>query len=250
VGVTDYCDYPPEARTKEKLGLPMSPNLERLVVLRPDLVLVPFGVPQEVLDRLTELRVAYLGLNPHTLADALSWMRRIGQVAGIAVHAETVVGRLEARVAAVTEKTAGLTEKEKPTVLLVFWTDPLMSFGPDTFGDDLIRLAGGRNFTGKAAQPYPVVNWEVVVRRDPDVILLTGHTGEEQPSLEQEPGWTQLKAVRTSQVHTFSDGDLITVPGPRLVDGLEQMARWLHPELCGRKGREGEGGGMQEKVGK
>lgn len=231
VGVTNFCDDPPEAQKKEKLGDPLSPSLERLVMLGPDLVLVPFGTPREFLDRLTALQIPYLGQDPHSLAEVLAWMRRIGRVAGIPVPAEKVVRPLEARVAAVTKKTSRLSEKDRPTTLLVYWADPLMSFGPHTFGDDLIRLAGGRNLMAEAQSPYPVVNWEMVMERDPEVILLTGHTGKQHLSLQKMPGWMQLQAVRKGRVYQFPDGDLVTVPGPRLVDGLEQMARWLHPKL-------------------
>jgi len=235
VGVTDFCDYPPEAQKKERLGEPLSPSLERLVLLSPDLVLVPFGTPREFLDRLTGLKIPYLGQNPHTLAETLAWMRRIGQVAGVPAQAEQVVQALEKRVAAVRKKTARLAEQDRPLTFVVYWTDPLMSFGPHTFGDDLIRLAGGRNLMGQAASGYPVVNWEMVLAHDPDVILWASHTGQPHPLLDRKPGWAHLKAVRTGRVHRFPDGDLITVPGPRLVDGLEQMARWLHPRLFGKE---------------
>lgn len=231
VGVTTFCDYPPEAQKKTKVGEPLSPNLERLLMLHPDLVLVPFGTPREFLERMEALKIPYLGQDPHTLEETLAWMRRIGQVAGLPAQAEKVVQALERRVAAVRQQTSRLPQKDRPVTLLVYWTDPLMSFGPHTFGDDLIRLAGGRNLMGQATSAYPVVNWETVLQSDPEVILLTGHTGKQQLSLQKMPGWTQLQAVRRGRVYEFSDGDLVTVPGPRLVDGLEQMARWLHPRL-------------------
>jgi len=229
VGVSEYCEYPPEAREKPQVGGPATPNLERLVALKPDLVLAARIVPLEVLRQLDEMGLPNLAFDPRTLSDVLAHLRLIGRVAGIPQRAEALVTRLEQRVEAIVSHTQALPQAARPTVLLVFWSEPLMGYGPGSFGDDLICLAGGRNLLADAKQPYPVVNWELVVERNPEVILLAQPTGTS--SLESQPGWSQLRAVRTGRVHSFPDPNVVLVPGPRLVDALEQMAHWLHPNL-------------------
>jgi iron complex transport system substrate-binding protein len=135
------------------------------------------------------------------------------------------------RVERVRRAVTGVPAAERPRVFYQVWDRPLMTAGPESFVGELIETAGGRNVFADVGSLYPRVSPEAVIRRDPDVILAPDHHGEPVSAemLAARPGWEAIRAVRRRRVHTI-DGDLVSRPGPRLVQGLEIIARLLHPE--------------------
>ena len=229
VGVTDFCDYPPEARRKARVGDMLAPNLEILVSLRPDLVVATrSGNREETFDQLKRLGLpVYLVDEPPSITDLLRLVDGLGQLTGRRVAAAAVAAGLERRIAAVRERVAG---RPHPRVLYVLWPEPLIVPGRGSLVSELIASAGGDSVTADQGQGYPRMSLEAAVGRAPEVIILARHGGGTGPAAREQ--WQRLEslpAIRNGRLHA-ADGDLLHRYGPRVVDGLELLARLIHPE--------------------
>ncbi|MGE5377974.1 MAG: ABC transporter substrate-binding protein [Bacteroidota bacterium] len=234
VGRDEFADYPPEAKSIQSVGGSMGEySTEAIVALKPDLVLAAEINPPELVKQLEDLglKVYYLK-NPNTLEEMYVNLGIVGQLTGHDVN--DLVKSLKDRVSAVDEKIKSVTDK--PVVFYeIDATDPNKpyTYGPGTFGDLLISRAGGVNLATAAGitDPYPQVSLEQVVAANPGVIVLGDSMwGVTADAVKARPGWGDLAAVTNNQIHPFDD-NLVSRPGPRLVDGLEQLAKLLHPEL-------------------
>lgn len=229
VGVSNFCQFPPAARTKEKIGDYAHPSLEKIVALKPDLVIgLAEGELRSLIGRLTELKVPVYISNPGNVAEIIYSIRRISKLTGAMEKGLEIAAEIEKKVKQIQEKVAGLPQ---PRVLHLLNFDPLISAGKGTFIHDLIRLAGGRNLAESAAGKYPRLSLEEVLAMDPEVILLASMKSAD-PLLEQRQWWKKWKtisAVRQGRVYVL-ESDLIHRPSPRIVIGLEEVARALHPE--------------------
>jgi iron complex transport system substrate-binding protein len=236
IGRDDFSDYPAEANPLPKVGGSMGNySLEQIAALKPDLILAAqINTPEQVkaLENLG-LTVYYLN-NPTTIEEMYTNLETVASLTGHEAEAVALIESLKARVAAVDAKVTGLTDA--PVVFYeVDATDPAKPYtaGKGTFIDQLIVRAGGINFTSaaKITDPYPQVGVEQIVATNPDMVLLGDSLwGVTVESVGQRPGWETLKAVTEGKVFPFDD-NLVSRPGPRLVDGLEALAKLLHPEL-------------------
>jgi iron complex transport system substrate-binding protein len=229
VGVTTYCQYPPEALKIEKIGGYINPSLERIVALRPDLVVgIAEGDLRTFVDKLTALKIPVYIANPRTALDVLISIRKIGEVAFAPEPAREIVRSMEEKIQSIRDKVQG---RPRPRVLHILDFNPLISAGKGTFVDDLIRLAGGRNVAETAAGKYPRFSMEEVLVQDPEVILLSSMKSRD-PLVKQRRWWERWKtisAVKHGRIFVL-DSDLIHRPSPRMGEGLEQVARAIHPE--------------------
>lgn len=235
IGRDDFSDYPPEAAAIPSIGsLYPSVNSEAIVALQPDLVLAAGITSPEDVQRLADLGLTVYSSRVNTgLDDVYADILDLGQLVGRAGEAEAIVADMRARVDAVTTKTSTLAEK--PTVfyeLDATETSKPWTAGPNTFLSQLISMAGGTNAGDIAADQYAQLSLEQLVAQDPAVIILGSATyGGQTPELvAARAGWEGLSAVANGTVYTFDD-NLVSRPGPRVVDGLEQLARLIHPEL-------------------
>jgi iron complex transport system substrate-binding protein len=234
VGRDEFSDYPEEAKAVDTVGGSMGQySSEAIVALEPDLVLAAEINPPELVKQLEDLGLTvYYLKNPLTLEEMYANLEIVGELTGQDVV--PLVDSLQARVAAVDEKIATVTESP----VLFYEIDASdaskpFTYGPGTFGDLLIARAGGTNFSTEAGitDPYPQVSLEQIVATDPDLIILGDSMwGVTAESVKGRAGWENISAVREDQIFPFDD-NLVSRPGPRLVDGLEQLAKLLHPEL-------------------
>ena len=228
VGVTDFCDYPPAARAKPSVGGMVNPNLEAIVALRPDLVIATTeGNREETFTQLKRLGVPTYLVAAHRVSDVTDLIARLGALTGSQHAAAPLLRRLEQRVAAVARAVAPLPH---PRVLYVLWPEPLIVPGREALVTELIRLAGGQSVTADEADAYPRLSLESAVARAPEVILLANHGANTGPIDEER--WrrlTSLPAIRAGRLHRVN-GNLLHRYGPRVVDGLELLARAIHPE--------------------
>jgi len=228
IGVTTFCDFPAEAQTKEKIGDTMRPNLERIIALKPDLVLVSTASQLETLTRrLDELKIPVYVTNPRTIAEVVASIRALGEITGATARATEITAEMERRINAVRQRVAGLP---KPRVLYALQNNPLIAAGRNTFINDLINLAGGQSISGEETTDYPQFSRETVVARAPEVIVASeshGHVLVDLDTLRRD--FAVTPAVRQNRIEVVTT-DLIDRPGPRIVDGLEQMMHALHPE--------------------
>ncbi|MGD0265148.1 MAG: cobalamin-binding protein [Candidatus Methylomirabilota bacterium] len=235
VGVTDFCDYPPEARSKPRVGGPMTPDLERVVRARPDLALATAdGNPRETLAQLARLHIPVFAVKAEGYAGILGSAEAVGRALRAEREAAALVQDIQDRVAAIRRAVA---HRVRPRVLYLVWTDPLIAAGPATYIHDLIEMAGGENVVRERSVPYPRLNWEEVVGAAPEVILVASHRdGPDRPSIgEVWRGWPSVPAVRSGRIIAVP-GDTIHRPGPRVAEGVERLARAIHPEVFTRIG--------------
>ena len=239
VGVTEFCDYPDAAKEKPKVGgfSPDQWNEEKILELEPDLVVVSGGIQTESVETLEKRGLTVFVLDPKSINDVLASIDTLGELTGHDDEAQELTDDMQARVEAVTEKTAGISEDERRRTFLVVWHDSLYTVAGATLETELIEKAGGVNIADATGQEgFCVIDLEVVIDQDPEVIIAyTGHGSSKDDPLNWVRSEDRLAGVsarvdnRTHQIDT----NLIGRAGPRIVDALEELARYIHPELFG-----------------
>jgi iron complex transport system substrate-binding protein len=229
VGDTDYCDFPPEAQQKTKVGGAVNPSLEAIAALRPDLVLVTKNLNRlETVNALDSLGIPSYATDPHTVEAIIGSTERLADLLG-APETGTALGKdMERRIAAIKERVAALPLR---SVLFVVWTEPLISIGKNTFIADALQHAGAVSVI-ESSQNWPHVNLEEVVRLQPEFLVFAeahpdnaAHTTD---TLADLPGWRILDAVKHRRFAVISDA--VNRPAPRIASAIEELARQLHPE--------------------
>jgi iron complex transport system substrate-binding protein len=228
VGDTDFCDYPPEAKRKTHIGGPVNPNIEAIAALHPDLVVATREINRpDSVHSLERLGIAVYATDPQTVVQVLTSTERLGQLLGAGDAGRLLVANLRQRLGEVGRRLAGLPAKN---VLMVVWLDPVISVGRNTFLDDALRRAGARSVID-SPQSWPTIDLEQVVHLQPEYLIISNDNGKqvqrELAELHERPGWRRLGAVRNRRFIVLSEA--ISHPSPRLVDGIEQLARALYP---------------------
>lgn len=234
VGVTEYCNYPPAARSKPKIGGIVNPSVERILAQRPQLVLGMRLNPKPVLRAISRAGVPTYAAEPRSVEEVMTTIATIGALTGRRQDAERLVKSLRSRLAAVAHK---IQKLPRPTVMFLCSQDPLWVAGADTFPDHAVRLAGGRN-AASDVKGYKQYDAEMLLARDPDVILLTSmEGGKDEAQLRafiERPSMRGLSAVRKRRVHVIN-ADIVDRAGPRIVEAIEQLAPKLHPQAFKRR---------------
>ena len=235
VGVTDWCDYPPEALEKDSIGDFYPPNIEAIVAMEPDLVVAANIHKDEYVPQMESLGLKVIVLDPKTVDEVIDAIAIAGEATGTEDAASQLAEDMQARIDDVQSLVSGLSEEEIPRVFYVIWHDPLMTVGNDTLQDEVIQLAGGQNIFDDLSG-YPVVDLETILDRDPQVIIVgSGHDVEQDATfqwVQNEARLRDTEAAREGMIFKI-DADLVDRPGPRIVDGIEEMLRLIHPELAG-----------------
>ncbi len=235
VGVTNYCNWPPEARRKPRIGDYATPDIEKIASLAPDLVVAERLHYNLVIPALERVGLKVIGLDPLSVADVLASVELLGRATGAEAAAKALEESMQARidrVGALLARQKGATSR--PAVFYLIWHDPLFTAGGDTLQGELIERAGGRNIFGKLAG-YPQVSLEAVLAAQPQLILVgAGHEESgESPVMTwalREPRLKGTPAARAGRILPI-DADLVSRGGPRVVDALERLLRLIHPEL-------------------
>jgi iron complex transport system substrate-binding protein len=232
--VTDkYSDYPAANQSKAKLDTYPKPNVEQIVALKPDLI-VSLAEGDDFFQQMDAQKIPVLRIFPKTFDATLADIELLGQVTGTLDQAKRITGDMREREAVVVAKT-----KNAPKVTLLYEldaSDPTKPFvaGPQGFYGGLIPLAGGKNVFDDLDSSAAQVSSEQIVARNPSTIILGDSLVPYNPQtpamVRGRPGWSQIDAVKNNRIYVLNDS-LLSRPGPRLIDGLEQMAKLLHPEL-------------------
>lgn len=228
VGVDDYSDFPEEVQSLPKVGS-WTLNVEAIVGLEPDLVACSDLVPKQQLDMIANQSIPYFIFATRTMEDVFKDIRLAGVLTGHMSEAEEVATELEARVKAVTDLTLA-PGVSKPDVYIEYY--PLWTYGPGSFGDNMIALAGAVNIAHDAANEYPELTSEFIIASDPDIIIYTVGvmTTTNATEISGREGWDQITAVAEGEIYSIDD-NLMSRYGPRIVEGLEELAKLIHPEL-------------------
>ncbi|HLY75336.1 MAG TPA: helical backbone metal receptor [Planctomycetota bacterium] len=209
-GVTTYCDWPPEAKTKPKIG-DIVVDYERLANLKPDLVVTFWSLTPKTGAEIEGKGYPVFSLESRSLEDIISSLRTVGALTGHETQAESCAATLVARVKAVSREPG-------PTFYFEHSAEPLGTAGPGTYTGDALRRAGGRNIFDDG---WRLIDWESVMARDPEIILIAHDRNED---FEKRAGWSKLRAVIHKRVY-FVAKEHYVYPTPRLADGLEEAAR-------------------------
>jgi iron complex transport system substrate-binding protein len=230
VGVTDSCEYPPEAKQKTSVGSTLNPSIEKILTLKPDLVI---GSPQanrrETAEQLARVGIPLYGITAQTVDGTLVSIADLGRAVSREAEATDLVRKLQARIDSVARRAQG---RRPPRVLFVVWFRPLMTAGSQTFLSDVIRRAGGEPLGSGLQGEWPKLSVEEALRLQPDVILFP-QTQAFAPNLKEFQtlaGWKDMQAVKAGRIYFVSD--TIVRASPRLVDALEEVARDLHPDAA------------------
>jgi ABC-type Fe3+-hydroxamate transport system substrate-binding protein len=231
VGDTEYCDYPPPAKSVAKIGDTLHPSVERIIALKPQIVLVSTASQLEVFTKqLDAQQIAVYVTNPQSLEDVFRAMQALGDLFGHHDSTVTLLAGLRNRAAAVEVATKSL----KPVRVFYQLSDsPLYTIGHDSFLTDLVRRAGGVSVTADVPGAFPRFSDEAALASKPDAIILATGGSMGAANATVTAALKNSPAVNSNRVYKIND-DLLARPGPRLVDGLEQMARALHPEAFGQ----------------
>jgi iron complex transport system substrate-binding protein len=233
IGRDETSDYPATAQSLPTIGGYSGFNLEEIVALHPDLVLAGGINTPELVASLEQLGLTvYFLPNPTTLEEMYTNLETVAKLTGHESETGALVVSLKNRVAVVDAKIKPLSSD--PTVYYELdATNPTKPYtaGPGTFVDLLIDRAGGKNIGAELSIPYPQISLEQLVVINPNIIILGDSAyGETSAKVSARPGWGTLAAVQTRQIYQFDD-NLVSRPGPRLVDGLEALAKLLHPDV-------------------
>jgi iron complex transport system substrate-binding protein len=230
VGVTSFCNYPPEVNKKPRIGTYWEFNLEAILALKPDLVLAMAhqGEGESALNILSHWKIPYYVGHADTLPQLFRLIENIARLTGTEEVARRKLPALKTRVRRVEARVQGLPS---PRVLMEIDQEPLITVGRASIQGDLIQRAGGENIANDIDQRYPVFSLERVLMAQPDIILFTG-MGEATTLPARKNFWRRwdmLPAVKNRRL-LWIDPDLVDRPGPRLVDGLELLANFFHPQ--------------------
>jgi iron complex transport system substrate-binding protein len=222
VGVTTFCNYPEEAKSIAKIGDTMNPNMESIIALKPEVVLVSTASQIEAFTKTLEANgiVVYI-TNPMSLDDVFTGLQHLGGLLGTEDKLGQLLPDLKRRIGAVWEK---VRDERKPRVFVQISNDPY-TIGRDAFLTNVIAKAGGESVTGDVATAFPKISKETAVTLNPDVIVLSDSPDNQEPN----EVFMNSPAVKNGRVYKIS-ADILSRPGPRLVDALEEIARDLHPE--------------------
>jgi iron complex transport system substrate-binding protein len=228
VGVTDFCDYPPDAQKKRKVGGIVNPNLEEIAALHPDLVLVTKEINRlETVRALDALGIPAYATHSRSIDDILSTTQKLADLLGVPETGKSLAADLQSRLAALHARLEALPPSR---VLFVVWTRPLISVGKNTFIADALRRAEATSIVD-ATQDWPQMNLEEVVRLQPDYLVFAASHPDSAvrdfEALSVLPGWKLLDAVRNRHFAVISDA--VNRPAPRIVSAIEDLARQLHP---------------------
>ncbi len=229
VGVTDFSTYPPAARTKPRIGSFFNLNLEKIISLHPDLVVASMeGKQEKIILSLKKFHIPIYRVNPRSLNDIYRSISNLGEITGTLPQAQQVILSMKKQVGAVERRVA---HRPKKRVFYQVGVDPIVTVNGGTFAADLIRRAGGILVTEKNSILYPRYSIERVIADNPQVIIISSMSPK--TNYRRFAGtwkkWRSIEAVRLHHIYVI-EADLVDRPSPRIVFGLEKIARLLHPE--------------------
>jgi len=210
VGTDDFSNYPEEAKDIERLGTFNNPNIERIILLKPDYILVNSGLEKSMEDYLTSLGIKVIKISPKTMEDLYGDIRKLGAIFNKEEDARNIIQNMQSRIKNISRTIKG----RPPKVFVQLFDDPLVTVS--SFISDIIALAGGENIALDMKNDSGIFSYEVLIDRNPDIILVVGFSGN-------TGNFHSINAVKNKRVYKNLDPDLILRPGPRAVEAVEAL---------------------------
>lgn len=220
VGVTTFCDFPAEAKSIRKVSDTQKPNIESIIALKPQIVFVSTASQLEAFTKtLDQQNISVFVTSPNTIDDIYASIEKVGRITGNGQRAEELVHELRSRVATVR---SSVVDGPIPKIFVQIDKESLYTVGRDSYINDLISRAGGVSATADLATAYPKISREAALAMNPDVIIISDSDGNREPN----EAFRNSPAVKNGRVYLIN-ADLLSRPGPRVVDALEQIAEKL-----------------------
>ena len=219
-GVTSWCNWPPRAKEKTAVGDMMSPNFERMVSLKPQLAIMIGSRPGPLLKKFEALDIPVICFKDETVADIQRAVKVLGLLLERPAKADSMIKEIDSQLTAIKAAVDSVPLNERPKVFAELGSSPLFAAGDSSFIGQMIVLAGGINVTGDIGSSYAAVNSELVVKNDPDIIIVL-HPQADKKQIEQRVGWQNVSAVKSGRIYPGLDQDVILRPGPRFIEGLK-----------------------------
>ncbi|MDP2923807.1 MAG: cobalamin-binding protein [Candidatus Omnitrophota bacterium] len=231
VGVSSYCDYPPQAKSKTKVGGFSHPNLEKIFSLKPDYIFCTGLEQAPVIAQLRRLNFKVYVADPKNIEELFKSISDIGRITNKVGEADRLIKRMKSDIAIVSNKTKAIAPQKKAKVFIEIWYDPLMTAGTGSFIDELITLAGGINIAHDVKRPYSNFSAEKIVSLNPDCIIMAYMDKKSALKLVTARfGWENINAVKNKRVFNDIDPDILLRPGPRITEGLKAIHKKLYPQ--------------------
>ncbi len=231
VGVSDYCDYPPDAKNKPSIGDYFNPSIENIVALEPDLVLTDGH--SESIKKLEALDIPFFTIDPKDIEGVMKDIELLGKITGAEKQAASLVSGMRQEILAVSSRV-----KDAPkikTLYVVDTTNPAVPWvaGPGSFIDAMVRLSGGDNVASSAKSAWAEFSIEAIVAADPEVIIVSEEAGGKSKTaddIRNSPAWQGISAVKNNRIRIVY-ADPVVRTGPRITQGLQLIAGAIHPEI-------------------
>jgi iron complex transport system substrate-binding protein len=233
VGVSDFDDYPEAAKSKKKMGGIVKPNTEAMIAANADLIITGVSMKPETVEKLRALNLNVFKVEPKKLDDAMADITLFGQITDHQEQAEKVVAKMKVDRQKVVDAVKSVKQEAKKKVYVEF--SPGWTVGSGEFMDELITLSGGVNVAADM-NGWHQISEEKIIQQNPNVILFAKDAVDQQSKktldhiIRERSGWNQIDAIKNNRVIGL-DGNLLSRPGPRLTDGLLEMAKGIYPEL-------------------
>jgi iron complex transport system substrate-binding protein len=229
VGVSTYCNYPPEAQSKPKVGDFSHPNMETIAALKPDYIFCTGLEQTPVITELRRLKFKVYNADPSNMAELFQTISDIGNITKKKEAAADLISAMRTNIELIQKNVQNIPQDKKIKVFIEIWRDPLMTAGKGSFIDELITLAAGVNVAHDVIRPYCTFSAEKVISLNPDCIILA-YMDKEQPLklIERRLGWSSIDAVKNNKVY-YIDPDILLRPGPRVTLGLKTIYQKLYP---------------------
>ncbi|TBR19152.1 cobalamin-binding protein [bacterium] len=229
VGVSSFCDYPAQAKAKEKAGSFSQPNFEKILSLKPDYIFCTGLKQSSVFSQLIRLNLNVYVSDPKNIEELFDSIIEIGKITKKIKEAQGLVDRMRKEIAEVVLGVNRIAQEKKPKIFIEIWSDPLMTAGKGSLVDELFTLAGGINIAGDLKKSYSIFSPEEVIRKNPDFIFLTYMDKEKTiKSVRGRFGWGQISAIKNNRLYNDIDPAILLRPGPRLVEGIKAIHKRLY----------------------
>ncbi|MFH1441579.1 MAG: cobalamin-binding protein [Candidatus Omnitrophota bacterium] len=230
VGVSTYCDWPPQAKSKAKIGEFSQVNIEMVLSLKPDYIFCTGLEQTGIIRELKRLKLKVYVADPKNIEELINSIRDIGRIINRIKEAEGLIRDMENQIEELSSKVKLIPQEKRPKVFIEIWRDPLTTAGKGSYIDELVSLAGGINIAYDTKRPYSIFSQEAVIKRDPDCIILAYMDKEKPAKLVGERfGWKGISAVKNNRLYNDIDPDVLLRPGPRVVIGLKEIYKRLYP---------------------
>lgn len=230
VGVSSYCNYPAQAKTKTRVGDFSHPNMEKIFSLKPDYIFCTGLEQAPIIFELKRLNFNVYVADPKNMDELFNSINDIGKITNRPKEAAELIKNMKDDIAAVSSKVKLIPREKRIKVFIEIWHEPLMAAGKGSFVDALITLAGGINIAYEAERPYSIFSAEKVVSLNPGCIIMA-YMDKEPPLklIEGRFGWKNIDAVKNKRVFNDINPDILLRPGPRITEGLKEIYKRFYP---------------------